>query len=111
LVAAFDPKLFEQPGELFMQPSFEIEFLAIKKDVEAKEATLATAYEKEHAAAKSGSERTAAFMRLGRELHKIEAPAAEKVMHAVRSYAADSAAVEALVLKQAIPATSVGGVR
>ena|GEM_PF-411852 len=88
-----DPKLFEKPS----QPTFVTGFLAIKKEVEAKQSKLDAAFNKDDVASKTEDERAAARKRYAQEWGKITSPAAEKVMTAVRTHAADPAAVEALV--------------
>ncbi len=88
-----DAKLFEKP----YQPAFVTEFLAIKKEADAKQRKLDAAFNTAIAAAKNEDDRTAALLRAAGEESRIKAPAVEKVLTTVRAHAADPDVVEALV--------------
>ena len=79
------------------QPAFAIEYLAIKKDLDANWEKISTPLWKEHEEAKSEKDREATMKRIADESNKIHRPATEKVMSIIRPHAADPAAVDALI--------------
>ncbi len=79
------------------QPAFAIEYLAIKKDLDAKWEKVSAPLWKEHEEAKNEKDREATMKRIADESNKIHRPATAKVMSIVRPHAADPAAVDTLV--------------
>jgi thiol-disulfide isomerase/thioredoxin len=96
---ALDAKLFEKPvtTDDVKRPAFVTAFLAVKREVDAREDKLFFAFEEGRDGLESEAEREAAFLLVVRQTAKLRAPAAEKVLAAVRPHAADPAARDALV--------------